>query len=89
MNPAWIALGLTAAGIAALAYATPRARAAEPERQERPWLLWSLEPGRAMPTLRGTYTVSTACEVDLVSLANVLPKGARLSCERMNDGGKR
>lgn len=65
------------------------ARAAEIDAA-RPWLLWSVEPGeRALPRLRGTYTVRTACELDLASLANVLPRASRLSCERMKDGGKR
>lgn len=81
MSPAWIALGLTAAGIAALAYATPRARAAENDAP-RPWVLWEVTPDRAMPRARGTYTASTACALDLASLANVLPKASRLSCVR-------
>ena len=88
MSPAWIAAGLAAAGIVALAYAAPRARAAELDAA-RPWVLWEVSPDRAMPMARGTYTARTACEVDLASLANVLPKASRLTCVRTKDGEKR
>ena len=79
MSPAWIAAAVTGAGFACLAWATD-AWPAENEPAARPWLLWEVAPDRAMPRVRGSYTASTACAVDLASLANVLPAGSRLSC---------
>lgn len=82
MSPAWIALGLTAAGITALAYATPRARAAENEPPgHRVWQLWSCQPSPGTACrMHGSPLGRTACEMDLWSLANVLPRGSRVAC---------
>ena len=82
MSPAWIALGLSAAGIVALAYAAPRAKAAENEPAgHRTWQLWSCPP--VSPTdcrKHGSPLGKTACELDMASLVNVLPKGSRVAC---------
>jgi hypothetical protein len=77
MSPAWIAPALLAAGIAALAFAAPRASAAEPDRRQ--WRIEVCIEDRC--ELRGVaLSGPTACNLDLVSLANTMPKGSRLSC---------
>ena len=83
MSPAWIAAALTAAGIVTLAYMAPRATAAEPERQ--PPRAWAIERclDDTCGMLPARYSGPTACSVDLASLANVSPKGARLACIRV------
>ncbi len=80
MSPAWIALGLTAAGIAALALAAPRATAAENEPQgHRSWQLWECEPGKEC-RMRGKPLGKTACLLDLTDLSMKSPRGVRLAC---------
>lgn len=88
MTPAWIALAVTAAGVFALAYAAPRARAAEEPPGHRSWQLWQCTPGEACRT-RGRPLGRTACLLDLASLTNVLPTGSRVACvhiEEINNG---
>lgn len=79
MSPAWIALGLTAAGVVALAYAAPRARAAEPER--RAWAIERCHDGHC-DVLPARYSGPTACNVDIASerIGREQPSATRLVC---------
>ena len=91
MSPAWIALGLTAAGIAALSWATPRARAAEQPPAGR---VWAIERcvGERCEVLGWRYSGPTACAVDAQSerIGKQVESGVRLVCVRLdNSGGKR
>jgi len=79
MSPAWIAVALTAAGIAALAFGAPRATAAEPERRT-----WAIERCVAdqCDLLPARYSGPTACALDVASerIGRQMPSGVRLSC---------
>ena len=81
MSPAWIALGITAAGVVALAYAAPRARAAEQTPR-----VWAIErcTDAGCDMLPARYSGPTSCNVDIASerIGRQQPNGARLVCVR-------
>lgn len=79
MSPAWIAAGITAAGIVILAYAAPRARAAE--QTPRQWAIERCHDGRR-DLLPARYSGPTACNVDVASerIGREQPTGVRLVC---------
>lgn len=81
MSPAWIALGLAAAGIIALAYAAPRARAAE--QTPRTWAIERCHDGRC-DVLPARYSGPTACNVDIASerIGREQKAGTKLVCVR-------
>ena len=83
MNPAWIAPLMAAAGLAALAVFAPLAKAAEGSKSPPGWTLWSCTDGVCRQ--HGRPLGQTACLLDLASLANVLPKGSRLACVRVQE----
>lgn len=84
MSPGWIAVALTAADIAALSWATPRARAAEPERRQ-----WAIERCTAerCEVLPARYSGPTSCNLDVASerIGRQMPSGVRLVCVRRKD----
>lgn len=79
MSPAWIAVALTAAGIVALAYAAPWARAAEQPPAGRAWAIERCHAERC-EVLGWRYSGPTACAVDAASerLVRQQMKGTRL-----------
>ncbi len=89
MSPTWIPLALAAAGIAALAYAAPRARASEQPPKDRAWAIERCHDDKC-EVLGWRYSGPTACAVDAASarIGREQPSGVRLVCIKF-DGGKR
>lgn len=85
MNPAWIALSVSAAGLAALFVFAPLARAAENEAPagHRSWQLWSKEPGDTEWRRRAHPLGQTACLLDMQDLTMKAPSGTRAACVRI------
>jgi hypothetical protein len=80
VNPAWVAIGLAAAGLAALVYATPRAGAAENEPAgHRAWQIWECHPNAGC-RMRGRPLGKTACLLDLADLTMKVADGSRWAC---------
>lgn len=90
MTPArtWLYLGpaVALAGVIVFTVFAPRAKAAqealvEPDRSPPTHLLWSCI-GVTCKSY-GEPVGQTACQLDAASLANTLPKGSRVSCQRL------
>lgn len=73
-------------GLAAIVLYAPRAGAAVEALQEPPsprtHQLWACA-GETSCTPIGRPMGATACQLDAASLANTLPKGSRVACERV------
>lgn len=90
MTPArtWLLVGpaIALAGLMLVVTFGPRARAAqegldEPDRSPPTHLLWSCIGVTCKS--HGEPMGRTACLLDAASLANVLPKGSRVACQRV------
>lgn len=70
-------------GLILMFWSVPRAHSAE---QPKPfqWALAMQLPGKPQE-VRHLFDSETACVLDAASTANVVPKGTRLACVRMND----
>lgn len=80
MSPAWIAAAIAGAGVFALAFAAPRAKAAENEPPgHRVWQIWECPPN-AECRMRGRPLGKTACLLDLTDLAMKVGDGSRWAC---------
>ncbi len=84
----WLLLGPAVALIGVMLFTTfaPRARAAQEGLDEyetpRTHQLWVCAGATSCKPV-GKPLNSTACALDLASMANVLPKGSRVSCRRI------
>jgi hypothetical protein len=79
----WLLLGPVVALAGAMIVVTfaPRARAAaDHDRSPATHLLWSCQQDACRS--HGKALGQTACQLDAASLANVLPKGSRVTCQR-------
>lgn len=86
---AWLYLGpaLALAGVMLFTTFAPRAKAAaDHDRSPATHLLWSCSTDGPCRS-HGKPLGQTACLLDAASLANVLPKGSRVKCERVTAGG--
>ena len=84
MTRNWLLLGPAMALAGALIVVTfaPRARAAaDNDRSPATHLLWSCQDNACRS--HGKPLGQTACLLDAASMANVLPKGSRVTCQRV------
>lgn len=85
LPPRLIAAGLILLGIALLAYAIPRARAAESDRATG-YRIQVCPPDGGDCRMRGKVLGATACSLDLASVQLVVTDGSRLTCVKVVDG---
>ena len=85
----WLLLGpaMMLAGLIMVATFAPRARAAvealvEPDRSPPTHQLWACT-GATTCKPHGEPLGQTACLLDAASLANTLPKGSKVACQRV------
>ena len=84
MTRNWLLLGpaIALAGALIVVTCAPRARAAaDNDRSPATHLLWSCQHDACRS--HGKALGQTACLLDAASMANVLPKGSRVSCLRL------
>jgi hypothetical protein len=84
---AYLAPAAVLAGLILMVAFGPRAKAADASSREvgPGWRIHECRPGREVCRWHGRVLSSpVACNLDLASLANTLPKGSRLSCVRVN-----
>ena len=84
MTRNWLLLGpaLALAGALIVVTCAPRARAAaDHDRSPATHLLWSCQQDACRS--HGKALGQTACQLDAASLVNVLPKGSRVTCQRV------
>ena len=84
MTRNWLLLGpaMALAGALIVVTCAPRARAAaDHDRSPATHLLWSCQQDACRS--HGKALGQTACLLDAASMANVLPKGSRVSCLRL------
>ena len=84
MTRSWLLLGpaIALAGAIIVVTCAPRARAAaDHDRSPATHLLWSCQQDACRS--HGKALGQTACLLDAASLANVLPKGSRVTCQRV------
>jgi hypothetical protein len=80
----WLLLGpaMALAGALIVVTCAPRARAAaDHDRSPATHLLWSCQQDACRS--HGKPLGQTACLLDAASLANAMPKGSRVTCQRM------
>ena len=85
MTRNWLLLGpaIALAGAIIVVTCAPRARAAaDHDRSPATHLLGSCQHDACRS--HGKALGQTACQLDAASLANVLPKGSRVSCQRIS-----
>lgn len=83
MNPTvkrHIAFAMVAIGLICIA----RGVLGSEQREPFQWALAMQLPGKPAE-VRHLFDSETACVLDAASTANVVPKGTRLACVRMND----
>lgn len=86
----WLLIGPTVALIGLMLVVTfgPRARAAaDHDRPTATHQLWSCSGVTCRP--HGRPLGRTACELDAASLANTLPSGSKVTCQRVTAGSTR
>lgn len=77
------ALALAFVVLLATAIASSRAQAAEPADAGARWQLWQQSPGREWQPRGKALRASTACDLDLASVAVVVEKATRLACRKV------
>ena len=83
MTRKWLLIGPVVAlsGVIIFTVFAPRAKAAaDDDRSPATHLLWSCQDNACRS--HGKPLGQTACQLDAASLANVLPKGSRVTCQR-------
>jgi hypothetical protein len=85
-NALYLSLAMVLAGTIMVTVFAPRARAAQEGLDEyetpRTFQLWVCSGTTSCKPV-GKPLNSTACQLDLASLANASPKGTRLACHRV------
>lgn len=91
MSPAWIAAGMLGAGVFALAFAAPRAKAAErtvPGQYEINWYRAGKDYREGRPSFgwaAGPYDTRVECGI-AIQFVKVPVSGARLRCDPVEQG---
>lgn len=78
-------IAMIALGILLIGAGLAKAASDEVYRPVPRWQIWVAEPGQPWRMRGKAVAARTACDLDLASLANVLPPGTRIECRRLQD----